>query len=186
MLLLTLGELIGATFVSIGIWIVGGIYSIAAFTFEIFLILSSGKIVDPNVYAKLITNFYVVLGVVMIFFLSFILLKNMVDPDGEKGGTSVVKKVIINFVTSAIILAILPTAFSFAFDFQDAVIISQNTIGRFFGYGGTSSNNPQESAKSGALQIANSVFTAFFAVDMDQCRYNADEDGIDLNIDWNT
>jgi hypothetical protein len=187
MLLLTLGELISTSFVSIGIWIVSGVYSVAAFTFEIFLILASGKIIDQSIYSTLVTNFYVVLGVVMIFFLSFILLKNMVNPDSDKGGTSAVKKVIINLVTSSIILAILPTAFSFAFDFQDAVIVTQNTIGRFFGYGGRNSNNPQETAKNGAVQIANGVFTAFFAVDMDQCRYHfeAKEGGDDSGINWN-
>ncbi|MBR6517036.1 MAG: hypothetical protein IKT40_09405 [Bacilli bacterium] len=158
---------ISATFVSIGIWIVSGIYKFAAFAFQIFLLLADGSLLNEIDYETIVKNFYLVIGVIMLFILAFSMLKGMVNPDDSKQGTSTVKKVIVNLITSTIIMAILPTIFSFAFDFQKAFLYDYNPIGNFFGYGsvdsGTSNNSEiDNSIKTGAYQITNGVFTAFF------------------------
>lgn len=161
---------ISESIVSAGIWIVSGIYHVAAFTFELFLILASGQLLDAASYELIITNFYVVLGIIMLFVLAFAMLKGMVNPDDNKQGTSTVKKVIINLITSAIIMAVLPTIFTFAFDFQTSFIMNQNTIGKFFGYGSDGTNDDPssktnlEKVQQGAYQIVNGVYTAFFNV----------------------
>lgn len=158
-----------------GLWIVSGIYHVAAFVFELFLILASGQLLEADDYETIITNFYIILGIIMLFVLAFSLLKGMVNPDDQKQGTSVVKKVIVNIITSSIIMAVLPSIFAFAYDFQDAVIMEQNTIGKFFGYGSaTGTNTPTEQSnlqkvQQGAYQIVNGVFTAFFNINGDYC-----------------
>ncbi len=158
-----------------GLWIVSGIYHVAAFVFELFLILASGQLLEADAYETIITNFYIILGIIMLFALAFSLLKGMVNPDDQKQGASAVKKVIVNIITSAILMAVLPSIFSFAYDFQDAVINGQNTIGKFFGYGSASSTDtPTEQSnlqkvQQGAYQIVNGVFTAFFNVNGDYC-----------------
>jgi len=150
---------------AIGIWLASGMYHVAARAFELFLVLASGQLLEADTYKLLVKNFYVVLGVIVLFFLAFLLLKSMINPEEEKG-SSATKKVIINLVTSSIILVLLPTIFTFLFDFQKSVIVDQNTIGRFFGYG--ADNNPTN-IKEGAFQIVNGVYTAFFNVDPDTC-----------------
>ena len=156
-----------------GIWIVSGIYHVAAWAFEIFLILASGRLLDPEVYDRMLQNFYVVLGIVMLFIVAFGLLKGMVSPDDQKKSATTIRKMVINLVIACISIALLPLVFSFAFDFQDAVIMNNNTFGKFFGYGDINTgddpleDNNVEQVKSGAFQIVNGVFTAFFNVNLD-------------------
>ena len=167
--------------ISAGIWMASGIYHVSAFVFELFLILASGQVLDADAYETIITNFYIILGIIMLFALAFSLLKGIVSPDDQKQGASAVKKVIVNIITSAIIMAVLPTVFSFAYDFQDSVINSQNTIGKFFGYGGTgetpSSQSNLQKVKLGAYQIVNGVFTAFFGINGEYCDQLVAESG---------
>lgn len=169
MLLLSIGE----TFASIGIWIVSGIYKVAAVAFEIFLVLADGTLLSSIDFDTIIKNFYVIIGIVMLFILAFALLKGIVNPDDQKQGTQVVKKVIINLITSAIIMAVLPSIFTFAYDFQKSFIYDNNPIGKFFGYGSldgsVSNTGGNDSIKKGAYQIVNGVYTAFFNVSTSYC-----------------
>ena len=173
--MLILGS-ITEVFTAAGLWIVTGIYKFAAFVFQVFLILASGSILEPDSYKMIVENFYVLLGVIMLFIISFTLLKGMINVDDQKSGTSNVRKIIINLITSVIIIAILPTCFSFIYDFQTSVISDYNVIGKFFGYGnvGSDSDNPSnntnlEKVKSGSFQIVNGVYTAFLNVNRDSC-----------------
>lgn len=169
MLLLSIGE----TFASIGIWIVSGIYKVAAVAFEIFLVLADGTLLSSIDFDTIIKNFYLVIGIVMLFILAFALLKGMVNPDEQKQGTQVVKKVIINLITSAIIMAVLPSIFTFAYDFQKSFIYDNNPIGKFFGYGSldgsVSNTGGNDSIKKGSYQIVNGVYSAFFNVSTSYC-----------------
>lgn len=166
--------LVSKEIASIGIWLVSGIYKVAAFTFKIFTILAQGKLIDTDAYQTIIDNFYVILGVAMLFAIAFSLLRGMVNPDDQKQGTSSIKKIIINLITSTIILAFLPSIFSFAFDFQDS-ILSYNTIGGFFGFGtlGKADTTPEGTTKVEQIsyRMVNGVWTAFFNVDVshDKC-----------------
>ena len=159
-------------FTKIGIWIVVGIYNVAAAAFKIFLILATGEVVSPSTYNDIIKNFYIVIGIIMLFVLAFSLLKGMVNPDDQKNGTSTIKKIILNLVSSGIIMAVLPTIFAFAYDFQDSVLLTQNTIGRFFNYGSlesTEGGNTIDEIGKGAYSVANGVFSAFLNVNESKC-----------------
>lgn len=154
--------LISETFISIGIWILSGIYTIVSSAFRLFLVLAEGKIVAASAFSNIFNNVYVIIGVVMLFILAFALLKGMVNPDDKKQGASTVRKVITNLITSSIIVVLLPTIFSFAYDFQDSVLY-YNVIGKLFGYGVTDVESNTSRISIGANRIANGVFTAFFS-----------------------
>lgn len=161
---------ISELFISVGIWLVTGLYKVANFAFEIFIILATGNLIEAEDYELMVENFYIVIGVVMLFVLAFALLKGMVNPDDQKKGTETVKKVIINLISSGIILVLLPTIFAFAFDFQDS-IISYNSIGKFFGYGSQdSTSGAVGQVKEGAYAIVNGVFTAFLNINAEECN----------------
>ena len=159
------------TVANVGLWIVNGIYKVAAGAFKIFLILANGEIVSSDDYELLFNNCYVILGVVMLFIIAFSILKAIINPDDQKQGTAAMKKMIINLVTSAIMLAVLPTIFTFAFDFQKSILGSQNVIGRFFGFGSLGTNDDDSALNQvtrGANMIVNGVYTAFFNVNTDE------------------
>lgn len=144
------------------IWLNAGLYYVAAYVFKIFLLLANGELVKAEDYKLLLQNCYIIIGIVMLFLITFNFLKGIVDPDDQKYGTAAIKKMIINFVTSILILILLPTIFEFAFAFQTSVIVRQNTIGKLFGFG--SSSNSYDSIEIGAYQIVNGVWLAFFNV----------------------
>lgn len=174
--MLVLGA-ISKTFISIGIWIVTGIYTVAAAAFRIFLILADGELISSSSYDLMIKNMYIVIGIVMLFILAFGILRSMVNPDDQKKGTETVKKIIINLIVSGVSIVLLPSVFSFLFDFQSS-IINNNVIGRFFNYGSSgnmeaSSEDARERVKEGAYRIANGVYTAFFNVA--DCSENSEE-----------
>ena len=63
--------------IGICIWLVSGVYTVASWAFEVFLILASGRLIDNSSYDIIIQNFYVVLGIIMLFIISFSLLKGI-------------------------------------------------------------------------------------------------------------
>ena len=108
----------------------------------------------------------------MLFIIAFYLLKAMINPDDNKE-TSSGGKIVKNFITSVIILLILPTIFNFAFSFQFAVV-DYNTIGKMFGY-----SNSADTMNSAGNSMANSVFTAFFTPSRQHCTNEGLEDDFD-------
>lgn len=164
-------------FVDIGIWLVSGIYKIAALAFEIFLILADGTVLQSIDYSTIIESFYVIIGIIMLFVLAFSLLKGMINPDDQKNGASAIKTTIVKLVTSAMIIVALPSLFSFAYDLQASLIRDYNPIAKLFGYGsqgedplGTNEVNGLNREKRGAYQIVNAVYTAFFNVNPAHCN----------------
>ncbi len=158
-------------FIKIWIWLMAGIYKICSWMFKIFIVLSGKQLISNSSYQILSRNTYVIVGVVALFVLAFALLKGMINPDDSKSGTSAIKKMVINLVTSVAILAIVPFAFNFAYDVQDS-IINYNTIGGFFGFGSLGEQGADEgnnAATVAANQIVNSVWTAFFNVNEEWC-----------------
>lgn len=164
-------NIIESAFAKLGIWIITGIYHVIALIFQLFLILSTGTIVDSSTYQVLLSNIYVLLGVFLLFFVAFAFLKGMIDADDKKT-TESTKKTIINFVTSFVMIALLPTVFAFLFDLQTSIITRQNTIGKLFGYGssseGTTTVSVPEEIKVGSYQMVNSVMNAFLYVNPDE------------------
>ena len=164
-------EILGALY-SLLIILVGAIYNLVATMFELFSMLSKVTAIDKNVYVNIIENFYLLIGVVMLFIIAFYLLKAMINPDDNKE-TSTGGKIVKNFITSVIILLILPTIFNFAFSFQFAVV-DYNTIGRMFGY-----INSADTMANAGNSMANSVFTAFFTPSRQHCTNEGLEDDFD-------
>ena len=50
-------------------------YKVAGLGFKIFLILANGNIIDSSSYERLLSNIYVILGIVLLFFIAFAFLK---------------------------------------------------------------------------------------------------------------
>lgn len=163
-------DILGSIY-SLLIALVGSLYELVSKAFELFYVLSEASTIEKSVYENVVKNFYLIIGIVMLFTIAFSLLKSMVSSDDDKG-TANAGKIVTNFVTSIIILLILPTIFSFAFSFQTAVV-NQNTIGRIFGMNAT--ENSGNSIASAGNEMANSVFTAFFTPSDDFCNENTEE-----------
>ncbi len=104
-----------------------GIYWLGGLLYKLFLHLSTMQIFSDQFYSKFAQRIYAVLGVFMLFYLSYALLQALVDPDkftGKEGA----RKIAINLVTSLVLLGLFPTIFTYAYRVQN-YIIGSNTIG---------------------------------------------------------
>ena len=104
-----------------------GIYWLGGLLYKLFLHLSTMQIFSDEFYSKFAQRIYAVLGVFMLFYLSYALLQALVDPDkftGKEGA----RKIAMNLVTSLVLLGLFPTIFTYAYRVQN-YIIGSNTIG---------------------------------------------------------
>ena len=141
--------------------LVGAIYQLVNYTYQVFLFLAETNIFDQSIYHSLTDKIYVILGVVMLFIIAYNFLTLVIDPDkNEKGAT--VEKILKNIVTSFILIIICPSLFNFAFRVQNSILTTNGgIIGNFFSgsFGGASG---EDTIKSGGRRMAVNTFKAFF------------------------
>ena len=105
----------------------GGIYWLGSALYKLFLHLSTMQVFSDEFYNNFAQRIYAVLGVFMLFYLSYALLQALVDPDkftGKEGAQKIAK----NLVTSLVLLGLFPTIFTYAYRLQN-YILGSNTIG---------------------------------------------------------
>ena len=135
----------------------GIVYNLVNYFYEIFLFLAKINIFSNNDYEEIVQSIYIVLGVIMLFILAYSLLKAIINPDSFAKGESSFPNLVKNVLTSLIIIILLPTVFSVAFNIQN-VFLNNNTIFKII-LGDNSSTDTIE--KSGG-QMSYYTFRAFF------------------------
>lgn len=106
----------------ISFWIDSSLVSIAAFLYEKSLILIEGNLFNESLINKLLTNFYIFLGLFLFFKLSSLMIKYIMDPDlvdDKKIGT---EKLVQRVILGMIGIVLTPLIFSMANKFQAAII----------------------------------------------------------------
>ena len=169
-------------FVFIALFLDSIIYSLISWVYQIILVLCQVDILN-NSYeiTQLMNRLYIVIGVIVLFLLAYSLLKSMVNPDdalkNKKGPVAIIKDVIISIV----LIALVPSIFSFAQVFQQSLLM-ENTIGKIIlgnnAIGGESSENTIE---NGGIEIASNILQAFLHPTNDQCTYIKSEARFDCS-----
>ncbi len=140
----------------------GSLYNLICGFYKVFLALANLNLFSNEDYEGIVRRVYIVLGIIMLFVLSYSLLRAIINPDeyskGEKSFPNLIKNVLISLV----IIVLLPTIFDVAFRVQGA-ILNQDVIGRII----LNENVGQGSIKNGGSTIAANVFKAFFYVNED-------------------
>lgn len=144
------------------ITLVAGIYLLINYTYQIFLVLAKTNIFKQEQYQALTSKIYVILGVVMMFIIAYNFLTLVADPDKNKGGATV-EKMLKNIVISFILIVVMPSIFSFAFDIQDA-ILEQGIFNKFFTDVTETGFDGDNSIKAGGKLMATSTFNAFYKI----------------------
>lgn len=157
------------------------IYRLVDYVYDIFNALAKVNIFDMNDYKTIVSRIYVILGMVMLFSLAYSLLKAVINPDEFAKGENSFPKLIKNVIISLAIIAVLPTAFSVAFNLQNT-ILNQNTIPKLvFGNGTDYDNATREDAGE---MMSYYVMTAFLHPNVEWCDekgYEIDDD-TDINL----
>ena len=154
-------------FFKICILIDGVVYNMINVCYQIFLLLSRVRIFDDNVFSGFLNRFYVLVGVLTLFFVAYSLLKVIANPDNMTKGNMAPGKLIMNIITSIALIALLPAIFNAAYKVQD-VVIDSNIIGKIIFDNATDvdiDSQDDNVVKKGGRQIASTLWGAFFYTD---------------------
>ena len=106
------------------------IYNLISSAFKVFMTIAGARLLSSDTYFEIANKIYVVVGVLMLFVLSYAILRGIIDPDqATKGelGPKTVKNVIIAVVG----LAIAPVLFNLMYQAQ-GLILEQDILGKIF------------------------------------------------------
>lgn len=144
----------------------GIVYDFVCYLYEIFEFLAKINIFGEENYNSIVNRIYIILGLIMLFALAYSLLKAVINPDSFAKGESSFPKLIQNVVVSLIIIAVLPTVFTVAFNIQNSVL-NQDTIPKIIlgeeEFSSIENTNPGKS-------MAYYTFTAFFHENEEWCQ----------------
>lgn len=158
------------------------VYSLIPLLYKMILYLSNIDLYRNNQTLVALSNrVYILVGVFMLFKLSFSMIRYIADPnsfsDSSKGFTGLVKNVIISLV----LLVSIPYLFNMAYQIQGD-IISSNVIPNFIL--GTSGDLNMEDFESSAKDVQFIMFSPFFTVnpnaggDFGYCAPETSQDGV--------
>lgn len=122
------GSKINTAVQSFFLWIDSVVYWFASSCYQLFIKLSTAEIFSDSFFSNFANRIYAILGIFMLFYLAYALLNAIIDPDKLTKGDKSVSKLASNFVVSLVIIGLLPTIFSYAYNLQN-FILSENVIG---------------------------------------------------------
>lgn len=151
------------------------VYGLITVFYELFLYLANLDLFgmstlndDPN---NIIVNFssriYALLGIFMLFRVSFSILQYMVNPDDFSDKGKGFGKMITNILVSLVLIITVPYIFQKAFQIQ-GVILKDNFLGKLILGNVNSDNNPDNTTNQVmATDLQFLIYGTFFSVDTD-------------------
>lgn len=156
-MILTILDDVAETFWKIIISLVGSIFKLVNSAYRIFLALAEADIFKNAEFDIITKNMYEILSIVMLFALAYGILVKIVDPENSKSGIDG-KKILQKLVMAIVLLALIPSIFSFMFGLQEAILES-NVLNSIFT--GSSNVGAQNIQNAGNVMAVNS-FKPFF------------------------
>lgn len=156
-MILTILDDVAETFWKIIISLVGSIFKLVNSAYRIFLVLAEADIFKNAEFDIITKNMYEILSIVMLFALAYGILVKIVDPENSKSGVDG-KKILQKLVMAIVLLALIPSIFSFMFGLQEAILES-NVLNSIFT--GSSNVGAQNIQNAGNVMAVNS-FKPFF------------------------
>lgn len=145
------------------IFLVSSVFNIIGICYNLFDMLVHFNLFNADNYNNMVQKVYILMGVIMLFVISYNVLTFIVDPDKNKNGQSV-EKLLKNLFSSVILIILCPFIFSFAARVQN-VIVDNGTIAKFFTNTNlyeNSGGDVQSQLHSGAKEMEFETFNSFF------------------------
>lgn len=112
---------------SLAAWLCQTIYPLIAYVYKLFYNIGTLRIIENEDIQPIYDRFTLILGLVMLFFMTFQLIQYIMEPDNFGDKEKGFGKVMYRMVISVVLIAMVPTLFDFAFKIQED-IISSNLI----------------------------------------------------------
>ncbi len=171
---------IGAIIRKLFLFLDGIIYTFICGFYNIFMFLANDlQIFSNEDYSSIVRRIYIILGVVMLFVLSYSLLRAVISPDEYSKGDKSFVNIIKNVIISLVIIAILPTVFDVATKVQGS-ILKYDVIGRIV----LNEQVSGDAIANGGRTIATNIFRAFFTVNEDiyESDYASEAEEIEATV----
>ncbi len=164
------------------------IFSFVGWLYKLFMLLATFNPFDIDVYNEFVGRIYLILGVVMMFILTYNLLQGVINPDSVEKGENTPQKFLLNIVISISLVAVLPTIFDFIGRAQNAII--KGNVLTYLILGGnrnesTQGNEEEYNFTNAGNEMALTVWSPFFQVTDDYCDYILKENEAALvQVEW--
>lgn len=145
------------------------VYTFIDWIYRIILVLAEVDFFENSaILDRFIQRIYVILGVVMLFLVAYNLLRNIVNPDEAVKGKNSASKVVINIIVSVVLVGVVPMIFTFAQQFQTAILQQGTLSAIILGTDGVVSD--ENTIEYGGFTMAKGVLQAFFHPTIDYCQ----------------
>ena len=137
------------------------IYNFIVDLYNVFMYTARAEILESSFIQGIYNKVGMILGIFMVFKLSFSLIQSLVDPskftDEKKGFGGIIKRSVISIV----LLGITPSIFNMAFDLQNLVVGSANNTDNII-YKLIVEKAPSKDAESFGHVIASELYFGFY------------------------
>lgn len=137
------------------------IYNFIVDLYNVFMYTARAEILESSFIQGIYNKVGMILGIFMVFKLSFSLIQSLVDPskftDEKKGFGGIIKRSVISIV----LLGITPSIFNMAFDLQNLVVGSANNTDNII-YKLIVGKTPSKDAESFGHVIASELYFGFY------------------------
>ena len=141
---------------SVVFWIDGIIYKLVGVVYDVFSAIATTTILSDKVLDIFSGKVYALVGIFMLFKVTFSLISYIVNPDEFVDKNKGFSKLIVNIITSLLLLVVFPFIYDEAMNIQK-IVLDENIIGKIF----TSSTYTLTSSVDGDF-MAQETFTAFY------------------------
>lgn len=157
----------------------GIIYAIISYCYEVFNFISEIRVFENEDMVNLANRIYILIGVVSLFLVAYTLLNAIINPDNATKDKNKSFSGIVKNITLAVIgIAIIPTIFDYAYEFQSRVLCN-NVIQKFFLENNIAEDDDTRN-KMGA-QMSLYLFKSFYYIKGNEDNVSLDEND---NSSW--
>ena len=136
------------------------LYGFAAILYDLFTEIAETTIFTEDIIDLFTSKVYTLLGVFMLFKVSFSILTYLVNPDNFLDKSKGFSKLISNIIITLALLILTPFIFSEAMDIQ-RIILKDNIIGKIFSASEINTSVPEDPGNTMAYE----TFRAFYHLD---------------------
>lgn len=150
------------------------VYGLISLCYELLLYLSNVDLFTSNEFlGSLVNRIYVLLGIFMLFKVSFSIIQYIVDPNAFTDSSKGFGKLVTNCLVSIVLLVSVPWIFSMAYELQ-GIVLKSNIIGNLIMGSNLSTQATQINGENSATTMARDaqflMFSAFFKVNADDAQ----------------
>lgn len=157
----------------ISFWLDKLFYGFVPTIYNLLVDIANTTIFTEDIFDTFASKVYGLLGIFMLFKVSFSILTYIVDPDAFLDKSKGFSKLISNVIITLTLLIATPWLFSQAMEIQQ-IILRDNILGKIFS---TTSVNPNVTANAGNV-MAYETFKAFYHFDYDKYSDCVNENGL--------